>query len=148
MVRRSVPRNRGIQQVGDVRLFWSLWIVRICSVQHPICPGWCPVGAIGQESVPHQNVTSSTYLYLSTSPIPYLYVHYESQTWMNPPQIVDPEDKTRRTDLELPEVTLSQPHKHGAFLLFHPQLVILLQLLSLALAIECGDQGIMIVWSA
>jgi hypothetical protein len=59
----------------------------------------------------------------------------------------DTEEKTWRTDLEIPEITLSQTHEHGTFLLFHPQLVILLQFLPLALAIECGDKSTMIVWS-
>ena len=45
------------------------------------------------------------------------------------------EDQTRKTCLELPEFTLSQPYKHGALLPFHPQLVILFQLFSLGLAI-------------
>lgn len=59
-----------------------------------------------------------------------------------------PVDKERGANLELPKVALSQPRKHGAFLPFHPQLIILLQLLSLCLAIECGDQGIVIIRSA
>ena len=59
-----------------------------------------------------------------------------------------PEDKTGRANLELPEVALPQTHKHGALLLLHPQLIILLQLLPLALVIECRDQGTMIFWSA
>ena len=57
----------------------------------------------------------------------------------------DPEDKPR-TDLRFPEISLPQPHKHGPFLLFHPQLVIL-QLLSLALVTKRQDQGIAIPWS-
>ena len=59
-----------------------------------------------------------------------------------------PEDKTRRSNLKLPEVTLSQPHEHATFLPLHPELIVLLQLLSLALAVECRGQGIMIIWSA
>ena len=52
-----------------------------------------------------------------------------------------------RANLKLPEVSLCQPHKHSALLPLHPQLVILLQLLSLALVIKRQDQGIAIPWS-
>ena len=49
VVRRSVPWDRGIQQVDDIRPFWGLWIIRICSIQHPVCPGGRPAGAIVVE---------------------------------------------------------------------------------------------------
>ena len=93
VVRRSVPWDRGIQQVGDVRLFWGLdhqnmWYTTPCLSRRASCRSYC-----GRNQYHIITRKVHTNLYLSTSPIPYLYVHCKSQVCVSPPQIV-----TRRTN--------------------------------------------------
>ena len=59
---------------------------------------------------------------------------------MNHPRVIQPGGQNGGMNLELPEFTLPQPNKHGTFLLFHPQLVVLFQLFPFALAVKRGGQ--------
>lgn len=56
-------------------------------------------------------------------------------------------DTGRKTNLELPEFSISQPHKRSPFLPLHPQLVLVFQLFSLVLTMKCGGQVAEVFWS-
>ena len=102
----------------------------------------------GQESVPRWDVTNSHQPVFVDLANPILVRALKKPDTHESCADHNTKDEMGRADLEIPEVTLSQPHKRGAFFLFHPQLVILLQFLSLAPTIECGYKRIMIVWPA